>query len=818
MTILLDQRADGSLALYIDGDLQFDSRDECIYHEALVLPALALAERRRPGPLRAFVCGGGDGLAARELLKSPRLARVDLVDYDPAVLAFARAELAELNRRSLEDLCTRVYVEDASGFVERAEREGRRYDLVISDLTVPQDSDGARLHSVEWYGALRQLLGEDGVLAANAASPSGAPDAYWSIYNSMRAAGLFPRPYRVALPSFAAAGYGDDWGLVLASPRPISPAELGDDLALASPRSALRAPAQLRRMFVFPAEVAARRASARPTRAASDRLLHYFYNGVALDTGAETWDGLSFERDPAALPKPDDGRGMLPPELSAALSVPIGERSDEEALLRRVLDLMPALRRFQTREMIATFLSEPARFLAALDLPGLVERLLRRAAELPRRLVAELRLLRAKLRDLAGDHAALLHLGMRIVTIVTIVVVVANLLYPDAVYGKGGDAGGAYTGGTTSLSQPSHGVYDPSAPPDMATNGGFRDPGLGSGVSVDEVGTSYPTRRYRYYPRYYGHGGYGAYRSGARPSEPPTESAGLYRLTPETDILPDGKVAIQLSEQAYLLLGGEFSSVIDQKTGEPLLFLDREPTQSWRAAREIERQRLGLQQSVGAKQNWIAWMSWLEFAPWRGDDQRELANLQAMEARLGQARELLGPVPDQAPPLPQPPVPGAIELFSGVWLLPDGSALALRLPEGLAFMDGKGWYHDQSRAQPLEDPYPADFKTMMVSYLGQRIREHDAIRARLASDLGLGQADLAQLQQDKSEYDAIARNEPPSSSVDYGTSQIPLGEAQRRTNDDIARTQQRIGLIQNQINTLPGELTAAQQLIANFSR
>ena len=39
MTILLDRRSDGSMALYYDGDLQFDSRDERVYHEALTLPA-----------------------------------------------------------------------------------------------------------------------------------------------------------------------------------------------------------------------------------------------------------------------------------------------------------------------------------------------------------------------------------------------------------------------------------------------------------------------------------------------------------------------------------------------------------------------------------------------------------------------------------------------------------------------------------------------------------------------------------------------------------------------------------------------------------
>src|SRR5918911_5784066 len=103
MTILLDQRDDGSLALFIDGDLQFDSRDERIYHEALALPALALATRRSSGPLRALICGGGDGLCARELLKSSQLAALDLVDYDPVMLALARADLQSLNDGSLFD-------------------------------------------------------------------------------------------------------------------------------------------------------------------------------------------------------------------------------------------------------------------------------------------------------------------------------------------------------------------------------------------------------------------------------------------------------------------------------------------------------------------------------------------------------------------------------------------------------------------------------------------------------------------------------------------------------------------------------------------
>ncbi|GAB4208620.1 MAG: hypothetical protein OHK0022_38420 [Roseiflexaceae bacterium] len=220
MTILLDPRDDGSLALFIDGDLQFDSRDEAIYHEALALPALALVARRHRGPLRALICGGGDGLVARELLKEPRLQQIDLVDYDPTMLELARSELAPFNASSLDNLRVHVTTGDAWRFVERAMQKRRHYELIVVDLTVPQDHNGARFHTVDWYRRLRSLLGTGGILAVNASSPSGLPESYWSIYNAMRAAALPARPLRMALPSFTAQGYGDDWGFVLASPRP----------------------------------------------------------------------------------------------------------------------------------------------------------------------------------------------------------------------------------------------------------------------------------------------------------------------------------------------------------------------------------------------------------------------------------------------------------------------------------------------------------------------------------------------------------------------------------------------------------------------
>ena len=61
-------RAPAGVRLFLNGNLQFSSRDEYRYHEALVHPALAA----HGAPRRVLVLGGGDGLAVREVLQATR--------------------------------------------------------------------------------------------------------------------------------------------------------------------------------------------------------------------------------------------------------------------------------------------------------------------------------------------------------------------------------------------------------------------------------------------------------------------------------------------------------------------------------------------------------------------------------------------------------------------------------------------------------------------------------------------------------------------------------------------------------------------------
>ncbi|MEY4561040.1 MAG: hypothetical protein RLZZ618_317, partial [Pseudomonadota bacterium] len=62
--------------LFLNGNLQFHSRDEYRYHESLVHPAMSA----QGAPKRVLVVGGGDGMVVREVLKYPSVEQVTLVE------------------------------------------------------------------------------------------------------------------------------------------------------------------------------------------------------------------------------------------------------------------------------------------------------------------------------------------------------------------------------------------------------------------------------------------------------------------------------------------------------------------------------------------------------------------------------------------------------------------------------------------------------------------------------------------------------------------------------------------------------------------
>jgi spermidine synthase len=210
--------------LYLDGHLQFSSVDEYRYHEPLVLPAMSLAERHA----RVLILGGGDGLAARQVLKFAGVEQIDLVDLDPAVTRLFRSRplLTHLNEGALRDARVTIHNTDALAFLKAG---SSRYDVIIMDLPDPSRPEVAKLYSREFFGVAAQRLAAGGVLVTQATSPFRAREAFWCIANTIAAtpvgvAGetLHVHPYQTYVPSFGT------WGFVLAARRdlPIADAEI----------------------------------------------------------------------------------------------------------------------------------------------------------------------------------------------------------------------------------------------------------------------------------------------------------------------------------------------------------------------------------------------------------------------------------------------------------------------------------------------------------------------------------------------------------------------------------------------------------------
>ncbi len=205
--------------LFLDGDLQFSSLDEYRYHEMLVHPAMRGEHRD------VLILGGGDGLAAREVLRYDDVESVTLVDLDEAVVDLARTfePVRELTEGSLEDDRLRFVAADAFTWVrDRADDAGTAYDVVVVDFPDPDSNATAKLYTVEMYAMARRLLAPGGRMVVQAGSPFFAPDAFWSIRQTIDAAGLSTQPYQADVPSFG------PWGFVLAGE---SRPELGLDEA-----------------------------------------------------------------------------------------------------------------------------------------------------------------------------------------------------------------------------------------------------------------------------------------------------------------------------------------------------------------------------------------------------------------------------------------------------------------------------------------------------------------------------------------------------------------------------------------------------------
>uniref|UniRef100_A0A0A9HTE3 thermospermine synthase n=1 Tax=Arundo donax TaxID=35708 RepID=A0A0A9HTE3_ARUDO len=209
---LIDTKHFGK-ALIIDGKMQSTEVDEFIYHESLIHPPLLF----HPNPKTVFIMGGGEGSAAREVLRHNTVQRVVMCDIDEEVVDFCRTYLsANWAAFASDRLC--LVINDARAELEKS-RE--KFDVIVGDLADPVEGGPCyQLYTKSFYEhVVKPKLTDRGIFVTQA-GPAGVlthREVFSSIYNTLRHVFKYVKAYTAHVPSFA-----DTWGWVMASDHPFS--------------------------------------------------------------------------------------------------------------------------------------------------------------------------------------------------------------------------------------------------------------------------------------------------------------------------------------------------------------------------------------------------------------------------------------------------------------------------------------------------------------------------------------------------------------------------------------------------------------------
>ena len=173
--VLIGKTAQG-VSLFCDGERQSTEASQLVYHEALMVPALLLAERVR----RVLVIGSSEGVAS-ELALAAGASLVDHVDIDEQAVRACAEHLpygytpAGLARAERGDGPVRVSYEDGWAFLAAAEARGETYDVVVIDLpdeNTDPDAQHNRLYGTDFLGRCGRLLAPGGVVTGQAGCPT----------------------------------------------------------------------------------------------------------------------------------------------------------------------------------------------------------------------------------------------------------------------------------------------------------------------------------------------------------------------------------------------------------------------------------------------------------------------------------------------------------------------------------------------------------------------------------------------------------------------------------------------------------------------
>jgi spermidine synthase len=188
----------------LDGFNMTSEREEFVYHENLIHPALSA----HMAPRKVLIIGGGDGGSSEEALKHPSVEQVTMCEIDEDVVKIAKEHFFAVHRGAFDNPKLRVVIGDGMRFIRETHE---RFDLIALDLNDPIGPAEA-LYSAEFFQHCRAALAPGGALVLHIGAPVARPERVAELAQRLNSIFRIVRPYTMYIPL-----YGAQWAMAVCS-------------------------------------------------------------------------------------------------------------------------------------------------------------------------------------------------------------------------------------------------------------------------------------------------------------------------------------------------------------------------------------------------------------------------------------------------------------------------------------------------------------------------------------------------------------------------------------------------------------------------
>ncbi|OQY19670.1 MAG: spermidine synthase [Desulfobacteraceae bacterium 4572_35.1] len=194
--------------MLLDGLVMVTERDEFIYHDMIVHPALFT----HPCPKKVLVIGGGDGGSIREIMKHSSVEQAVLCEIDGLVIEksieFFPTIASEIDGSNPR---VKLHVDDGLAYIREHQDE---FDIILVDSTDPI-GPAIGLFEQDFYNLVAGALKEDGIMVAQSESPFYHAKIQQAMFANLRAVFPIVEMYQAFIPTYP-SGF---WSFAFASKR-----------------------------------------------------------------------------------------------------------------------------------------------------------------------------------------------------------------------------------------------------------------------------------------------------------------------------------------------------------------------------------------------------------------------------------------------------------------------------------------------------------------------------------------------------------------------------------------------------------------------